>query len=59
MSYLDYISDKREGKLDIKNEDAAEDRVNFSDVKKLPLTFWCIVGISIFSDGTTWTLYGI
>ncbi len=56
---MDYVSDKREGKLNEKNEDIAADKVNFKDIKKLNKVFWCIVGITVFSDGTTWTLYGI
>ena len=56
---MDYVSDKREGKLNEKNENVAEDRVSISDVKKLNKRFWLIAGITVFSDGTTWTLYGI
>ena len=59
VAYLDYESDKREGKLNEKNEDIESDKVNFSDIKKLNLVFWCICGVTVFSDGTTWTLYGI
>ncbi len=56
---MDYVSDKREGKLNEKNEDIEADKVKLSDVKKLNRIFWCIAGITVFSDGTTWTLYGI
>lgn len=56
---MDYISDKREGKLGVKNEEAANDRVSCEAVKSFNKMFWFMVGIAIFSDGTTWTLYAI
>ena len=56
---MDYISDKREGKLKVKNEEAGEDRVKCDDVKQFTRMFWGLCGIVIFSDGTTWTLYTI
>ncbi len=59
VAYLDYISDKREGKLKVKNEEAGEDRVKCDDVKKFSRMFWGLCGIVVFSDGTTWTLYTI
>ena len=40
VAYLDYVSDKREGKLKLKNEEAGEDRVKCDDVKKFTRMFW-------------------